>query len=167
MQQPWARESGVDVGTRAVKYSGAGREHGVQSSKDERATRVDYAERYRSRAVIEIFDEIEREVIGEAWGANGFTTVSQAEELRRRLVLSSDSRLLDIGSGCGWPGLYLARATGGEVVVSDMPTEGLELASRRAQVEGLRSLGAVAASARYLPFAEHSFGAIVHVDVLC
>jgi SAM-dependent methyltransferase len=139
----------------------------MQSSKEERGTRVDFAERYRARAALKIFDEIERDVIGEAWGANGFTTVSQAEELRRRLSLPAEGRLLDLGSGCGWPGLYLARAAGCEVVVTDMPIEGLELASRRAQVEGIKSLGAVAASARYLPFAENSFDSIVHVDVLC
>jgi cyclopropane fatty-acyl-phospholipid synthase-like methyltransferase len=119
------------------------------------------------RASSEILDEVEREVIGEAWGANGFTTVTEAEELRRRLHLRADSRLLDVGSGCGWPGLFLARQTGCEVVVTDMPTEGLEVATRRAAAEGLKSLGAVASSALHLPFAKGSFDAIVHVDVIC
>jgi ubiquinone/menaquinone biosynthesis C-methylase UbiE len=52
-------------------------------------------------------------------------------------------------------------------VVTDMPLEGLEVATRRAKAEGLRSLGAVAASARHFPFAERSFDAIVHVDLIC
>jgi len=139
----------------------------MTASKDERNTRSDYAERYRIRASATAVDGAEREVIGEVWGANGFTTVHQAEDLRRRLELGTQSRLLDVGSGCGWPGLYLARETGCEVVVTDLPTEGLEIASRRAKAGGLRSLGAVAASARRFPFAEYSFDAIVHVDLIC
>jgi 2-polyprenyl-3-methyl-5-hydroxy-6-metoxy-1,4-benzoquinol methylase len=139
----------------------------VATSKDERETRADFAERYRTRASTTILDEVEREVIGEAWGANGFTTIGEAEELGRRLDLSIDSRLLDVGSGCGWPGLFLARESGCEVVVTDLPTEGLEVATRRAEAEGLKCLGAVASSARHSPFAESSFDAIVHVDVIC
>jgi 2-polyprenyl-3-methyl-5-hydroxy-6-metoxy-1,4-benzoquinol methylase len=139
----------------------------MAASKDERDTRADYAERYQTRASSEILDEVEREVIGEAWGANGFTTVTEAEELRRRLDLRADNQLLDVGSGCGWPGLFLARVSGCEVVVTDLPTEGLEVATRRAEAEGLKCLGAVASSARHFPFAESSFDAIVHVDVIC
>ena len=93
--------------------------------------------------------------------------MGEAEELERRLDLGTDSRLLDVGSGCGWPGLFLSRQTGCEVVVTDMPTEGLEMATRRAAAEGLNSLGSVACSARHFPFAESSFDAIVHVDVIC
>ena len=111
----------------------------MTASMDERATRGDYAERYRLRASATVVDEAEREVIGDVWGANGFTTVDQAEDLRRRLELDTNSRLLDVGSGCGWPGLWLAQQTGCEVVVTDLPPEGLEVASRRAKAEGLRS----------------------------
>lgn len=139
----------------------------MAASKDERETRADFAERYQSRASLEILDEVEREVIGEAWGANGFTTVAEAEKLGRRLDLGTDSRLLDVGSGCGWPGLFLARQAGCEVAVTDMPTEGLEMATQRAEAEGLKSLGAVASSARHFPFTDSSFDAIVHVDVIC
>jgi len=139
----------------------------MTASKDERKTRSDYAERYRVRASATVVDGAEREVIGDVWGANGFTTVDQAEDLRHRLELGANSRLLDVGSGCGWPGLYLSQRTGCEVVVTDLPIEALEVASRRAKEEGLRSLGAVAASARYFPFAEGSFDAIVHVDLIC
>ena len=139
----------------------------MSSSKDERETRADFAERYQARASLEILDDVEREVIGEAWGANGFTTVAEAERLSRRLDLDTHSRLLDVGSGCGWPGLFLARQAGCEILVTDLPTEGLEMATRRAKVEGLNFLGAVASSARHFPFAESSLDAIVHVDVLC
>jgi 2-polyprenyl-3-methyl-5-hydroxy-6-metoxy-1,4-benzoquinol methylase len=137
------------------------------ASKDERETLADFAERYRTRASSRTFDEIERAVIGEAWGANGFTTVDQARRLLLKLDLRPKRRLLDVGSGCGWPGLFLARETGCDVVVSDLPLDGLEMANRRAESEGLKMLGAVASSARHFPFAEGSFDAIVHVDVIC
>jgi SAM-dependent methyltransferase len=135
------------------------------SSKDEKAARADFAARYsRHGAVV---DEIEARVIGEAWGANGFTTKGQADALAGRLGLNVHSRLLDIGSGRGWPGLYLAKTTGCEVVVTDLPVEGLARARERARKEGIGLLGGVAASARELPFKPHSFDAIVHTDVLC
>jgi ubiquinone/menaquinone biosynthesis C-methylase UbiE len=43
----------------------------------------------------------------------------------------------------------------------------LRHARQRAESEGISSLGAVVASARYLPFADKSVDAIVHTDVLC
>ena len=137
------------------------------ASKDERETLADFAERYQARASSRKFDEIERDVIGEAWGANGFTTVEQAHQLLVRLHLRPGRRLLDVGSGCGWPGLFLSRETGCDVVVTDLPVDGLKLAGGRAESEGLRMLGAVASSARRFPFAGKSFDAIVHVDVIC
>jgi ubiquinone/menaquinone biosynthesis C-methylase UbiE len=136
------------------------------TSKDERAAREDFSHRYSIDST-GILANIERRVIGDSWGANGFTTKRQADELARLLWLSGESRLLDIGSGRGWPGLYLARATGCEVVVTDLPLEGLEIARGRAERERISLLSAVASSARHLPFRPHSYDAIVHTDVLC
>ena len=137
------------------------------SSKDERQTRADFSERYQLRAAAEVIDEIERLVIGDVWGSNGFTTVAEADHMSGRLNLGNDSRLLDLGSGFGWPGLHIAREAGCEVVVTDLPLEGLEASVHRAREENIRSLGAVACSGRYLPFADGAFDAIVHTDVLC
>ncbi|MCA1703049.1 MAG: class I SAM-dependent methyltransferase, partial [Actinobacteria bacterium] len=112
-------------------------------------------------------DDVEKAVIGGVWGANGYTTVAEADRLADALLLSSDHHLLDVGSGRGWPGLYLAKQTGCRVTLADLPIEGLELARTRASREGLRLIGAVVASGRHLPFAMGSFDAIVHTDVLC
>ena len=136
-------------------------------SKDEKQTRADFSDRYRLRAATHILDEIERRVLGEAWGASGYTTVVEAGQMLDRLGLGPGSRLLDLGSGFGWPGLYLARDSGCEVVVTDMPTEGLKTSVRRARTENIRSLGAVACSGGNLPFGDGSFDAVVHTDVLC
>jgi cyclopropane fatty-acyl-phospholipid synthase-like methyltransferase len=138
----------------------------MRSSEDERRALADFAERY-TVPPDDVLQAVERRVIGASWGSTGFTTVAQAEHLAARLELSAGKRLLDVGTGRGWPGLYLAERTGCEVVLSDLPMEGLLHARRQAARAGISSLGAVVASARYLPFAKESVDAIVHTDVLC
>jgi cyclopropane fatty-acyl-phospholipid synthase-like methyltransferase len=88
--------------------------------------------------------------------------------MARKLGLREGHRLLDVGSGRGWPGLYLAKASGCTVVLTDIPEEGLRTAQQRAADEGIAGRSsAVLASARQLPFGAESFDAIVHTDVLC
>ncbi|MGH2747438.1 MAG: SAM-dependent methyltransferase [Actinomycetota bacterium] len=138
----------------------------MRSSRDEREALANFAARY-TIVPSTVVQDIERRVIGEVWGANGFTTVAQADLLADHLDLGVGRRLLDVGTGRGWPGLYLAKRTGCEVVLTDLPVEGLRLAQRRAQEERVLSFGAAVASARSLPFKTGSFDAIVHTDVLC
>jgi ubiquinone/menaquinone biosynthesis C-methylase UbiE len=111
---------------------------------------------------------VERLVIGSDFGADGYTTVAQADELARRLELRPGLRLLDLGCGSGWPGLYLSMQTGCRVVLSDVPLDGLRRARARAVRERLGARCAVvAASGPHLPFTGESFDAVVHTDVLC
>ena len=133
----------------------------------ERETAAHFAVRYRA-APDEVSRRIERAVIGGDWGANGYTTLAQARLLGRELALQPGARLLDLGAGRGWPGLYLAKVTGCQAVLADVPVEGLRAAAARAQRENLAArAAAVAGSARALPFAPATFDAIVHTDVLC
>jgi protein-L-isoaspartate O-methyltransferase len=125
-----------------------------------------FGERYRVEAPVAL--AVERAVLGSDYGANGFTTVAQANMLAEALALREGRRLLDIGSGCGWPGLYMAKQTGCEVVITDMPLEGMRRALRRSRDEGLAPRSAaLVATGRRLPFRAGSFDAIVHTDVLC
>lgn len=136
-------------------------------TRAERETFEHFAERYRV-APAEVSRRVELAVIGGDWGANGYTTMAQADALARELGLRPGVRLLDLGAGRGWPGLYLAAATGCQAVLADVPVEGLRAAAARAQREELaHSAAPVAASARRLPFAPAVFDAIVHTDVLC
>jgi cyclopropane fatty-acyl-phospholipid synthase-like methyltransferase len=64
--------------------------------------------------------------------------MAHADALARALRLSASDRLLDVGTGRAWPGLYLAART--SVVVS---------------------------AASGLPFRARSFDAVIHTDVLC
>ena len=57
---------------------------------------------------------LERDVIGGDYGANSYTTRKQVDVLLERLELRRNQRLLDVGAGRGWPGLYLAKRSGCE-----------------------------------------------------
>lgn len=135
--------------------------------RDERQAQAEFGERYAITRVDTTL-EIERRVIGAAWGTNGYTTRAQADEIGRRLQLGPGRRLLDVGAGRGWPGLYLAVETGCDVVGTDMPFDALQEAHHRAEAEGLRGRAAVVAAAGSAqPFRPRSFDAVVLTDVLC
>src|SRR6266508_1108989 len=135
--------------------------------KDELQARALFQERYGNRPS-PTARQIEQRVIGGDWGANGFTTMAEADALARGLGLSAGDRLLDLGTGRGWPGLYLAAHTGCRVVLADLPLEGLRVAADRAVEEGLAArTGVVTSAASGLPFRAGSFDAVIHTDVLC
>jgi predicted O-methyltransferase YrrM len=135
--------------------------------RDELQARALFEQRY-GIAAAPVTLEIERRVIGGDWGANGYTTLAQADRLAHGLGLSAADRLLDLGTGRGWPGLYLAGRSGCRVVLADLPLEGLRVAASRAAAEGLATrVGVLVAAASGLPFHAGSFDAIIHTDVLC
>src|SRR5215217_3028742 len=133
----------------------------------EQEARERFANRYREERV-DVVRAIEQRVIGGDWGANGYTTIAQADDLADRLRLRQGDLLLDVGAGRGWPGLYLAAATGCSVLLADVPLEGLTVAADRIRAEHLEQRAwCVNASARDLPFRTATFDAVVHTDVLC
>ena len=135
--------------------------------RDETQALALFQQRYRNTPS-PLVRRIEQRVIGGDWGANGYTTMAQADTLATGLGLSAGDRLLDLGTGRGWPGLYLAARTGCRVVLADLPLEGLRVAADRAAAEGLAArVGVVAAAASGLPFRAGSFDAVIHTDVLC
>ena len=111
---------------------------------------------------------VELEAVGSDYGNAGFTTAAQADVLADLLDLKPGELLLDVGSGAGWPGLYLARRSGCRVVVSDLSEAGMAQAVRRAATDDMAARAhAVVATARRLPFRPEQFDAIVHTDLLC
>jgi 2-polyprenyl-3-methyl-5-hydroxy-6-metoxy-1,4-benzoquinol methylase len=137
------------------------------TARDELQARALFQERYRNTPS-SLAGQIELRVIGGDWGANGYTTMAQADLLASALGLSAGDHLLDLGTGRGWPGLYLAARTGCRVVLADLPLEGLRVAAARAAADGLAArVGVVAAAASGLPFGAGSFDAVIHTDVLC
>lgn len=124
-----------------------------------------FRERY-SAPMAEAALVVEREVIGANVGANGYTTVEQADMLAQRLELMAGAALLDIGSGRGWPALYLAAKTGCRVVLMDLPEPAAAEAIRRADDQRLSGVSVTRASATHLPFRTASFDVITHTDTL-
>ncbi len=112
--------------------------------------------------------EMERRVLGCDYGGTSWTTRGEAGRLAGALGLGPDTRLLEIGAGSGWPGLYLAQAAGCGVILTDVPVAGLKAAVARATADGVGSrCKAVAADATELPFGDGAFDAVSHSDVLC
>ena len=111
---------------------------------------------------------VEREVFGACTGADGYTTVEEATGLVDRLALGPGERLLDLGSGRGWPGVYLAEESGCDVVLTDVPVSAPRealLAARNRSLTG--RFAAAAAGGEAVPFRSRAFDAIVHSDVFC
>lgn len=105
-------------------------------------------------------------VIGSDYGATSYTTKEQADRLVGLLGLESGMLLLDVGSGAGWPGIYLAHSTGCRVVLSDVALEGLATATRRIQQDG-EDGSVIATSGDSLALSDGLFDAATSSDVLC
>ena len=132
--------------------------------------RRDSQERFRERYRTPLVDAAliaEREAIGANVGANGYTTVSQADSLIHHLRLGPGHLLLDIGCGRGWPGLHLAAKSGCRAVLADLPETALQSALQRTDDQALSArIAVVRASANRLPFPPLTFDAISHTDTL-
>jgi ubiquinone/menaquinone biosynthesis C-methylase UbiE len=136
-----------------------------------RETEAEVIERFRTWYGMSdrgVLADIERAVVDADYGANGYTTRAQVDAMVSRLDVRSSDVVLDLGTGSGWPGLYVARQTGCSVVATDVPVEGLVAGRRRASADGLTYRARfVAASADALPFRPSSFDVVLHADVLC
>ena len=115
-----------------------------------------------------VWQMIERRACGCDYGGTSWTTRAEADRICRLLGLHAGQRLLEVGAGSGWPGLYLARRTDCDVALTDLPFEGLRIAAKRIVAEGLKgAYWITVADGVALPFGDESFNAISHSDVLC
>ena len=115
-----------------------------------------------------VFRHIERSVCGCDYGGTSWTTQQEADRLCSILGLVPGMRLLEIGAGSGWPGLYVAQRSGCDLTMVDLPVEALRRAADRAVSDHLDgTCGFSVADAALLPFRSEQFHAISHSDVLC
>ena len=112
--------------------------------------------------------DLERSVCGCDYGSTSLTTRREAERIAQLLELRPGAKLLDVGAGSGWPGLYLAQLTGCDVVLVDLPLAALRIALERATADSMsQHCEVVAADGAALPFKDAAFDALSHSDVLC
>ncbi len=139
----------------------------IKRTSAERAVFDRFSKRYEL-GQSEVMRSIERSVCGCDYGATSWTTVAEARVITDILALRPGTRLLDVGSGSGWPGLYLAGEMGCDVTLTDLPITGLRIALKRARADTTSGIcwGCVADAAA-LPFCHGVFDAVTHSDVLC
>jgi ubiquinone/menaquinone biosynthesis C-methylase UbiE len=134
---------------------------------DEQAVRERFDELYQL-VQAPIMREIERSVCGCDYGGTSWTTRREAEQVGELLGLAPGRRLLEVGAGSGWPGLYLARTTGCDVTLLDLPLAGLRIGAERAVADRLPgACWSVLADGAAMPFGNGAFDAVSHSDVLC
>ena len=138
-----------------------------RDGQDEAQARALFQERYRNTPSL-LTRQIEQRVIGGDWSAND-TTMAKPTPSPASFTCRPPTTLLDLGSGRGWPGLYLAARTGCRVVLADLPLEGLRVAANRATSEALAArTGVVAAAASGLPFPRAGgFDVIIPAPMCC
>ncbi len=125
-------------------------------------------ERQYERGRSKILRDIERDICGCDYGGTSWTTRQEAEQVAARLNLSSETALLDVGAGSGWPALYMAEISGCNATLVDVPLNGIRTAVDRAASDGLAyTCRAVVGDGCALPFANALFHAVSHSDVLC
>ena len=78
-----------------------------------------------------------------------------------RLGIADDQQHLDVAAGTGEPGLTVARlAPRGHVVLTDLAAEMLDIATRRANEQGITNFETRVCSAEELPFGDATFDGI-------
>jgi len=78
-----------------------------------------------------------------------------------RLGIAEDQQHLDIASGTGEPGLTVAKlAPRGSVVLTDLSAEMLDVATRRANAQGITNFATKVCSADDLPFPDATFDSV-------
>ncbi len=139
----------------------------MRRSLDEREVQERFAKIY-GLGGSEVMLRIERSVCGSDYGATSWTTLDEAGEVIAMLGLRPGRLLLDLGSGSGWPGVWLAGETGCDVTMLDLPPVGLRIALQRAAAERVAgACSAVVADGAAMPLQSGRFDAIFHTDVLC
>ena len=111
---------------------------------------------------------LEEAAFGVAMGSNGYTGLEEAQALLAALVVPASARVLDLGTGRGWPAWLIAREGGHSVVGMDVPLGALRLARDAFETAGVAQRTFVCAGdASALPFVGGLFDAVIHADVLC
>jgi ubiquinone/menaquinone biosynthesis C-methylase UbiE len=117
----------------------------------------------------EVYRAVRIETYGEDFGQTSWATTEESHDIPRRLGLTPNSSVLEIGSGSGRYALYVAQATQCRLVGLDLNAEGVRNAS--ALAERLKLAAQVSFQqcdvSRPLSFADETFDAVFSNDVFC
>jgi SAM-dependent methyltransferase len=104
--------------------------------------------------------------LGEDFGQFSWITADQHRRVQALLHVTSSSRVLEIASGSGGPGLFTVRSTGCTLVGIDLHETGVATANAAAKEAGLSGRATfLAHDARDpLPFDDVSFDAVICID---
>ena len=112
---------------------------------------------------------VRRETYGEDLGQTSWMTAPEWLDLADRCGITAESEVLEVGSGSGGPGVYLALQRGCRLTGVDINAHGVRNAGALAAARGVadRVQFQVVDASRPLPFADGRFDAIVANDAMC
>jgi SAM-dependent methyltransferase len=130
------------------------------------AKRTDLFDSTYSHFTKEVLETIRKETFGQDIGQNSWTTVDEYDRFLSWLDLRPEHHVLEVASGSGGPGLYVANRAGCRVTGIDANEAGVATATQSAadSNQADRVTFTVANANSSLPFDEDSFDAILCID---
>ncbi len=130
------------------------------------AKRIDLFDSTYSHFTRQVLETIREETFGQDIGQNSWTTVDEYDRFLSWLDLRPEHHVLEIASGSGGPGLYVAKRTGCSVTGIDANEAGVATATQSAadSNQADRVTFTVANANSRLPFDDDSFDAILCID---
>jgi SAM-dependent methyltransferase len=139
------------------------------AESDDMASRVDMYNTSYGNYERDVYREVRLETYGEDYGQTSWVTTEESHEIPRRLELTPNCWVLEIGSGSGRYALYVAETTRCQVIGLDVNGEGVRNASALAERQNLSKQVRFQQCdvSQPLPFADASFDAVYANDVFC
>jgi SAM-dependent methyltransferase len=111
---------------------------------------------------------IRKEAYGTDIGQHSWVTSNELDKFVGQLSLSTNTKVLDIGSGAGGPTMYIAKLTGCHIIGIDVNQNGIDVGNKLSNNKGLAdkvSFKHVDAG-QGLPFPDGQFNAIISFDAI-
>jgi len=118
---------------------------------------------------LDVYREVRLETYGEDLGQTSWVSPDESQQIPVWLNLSSDSSVLEIGSGSGRYALRIAESVGCKIIGLEINPSGISNANQLARSQNLQELASFQQhdAAQALPFPDHTFDAAFSNDVLC
>jgi SAM-dependent methyltransferase len=125
-----------------------------------------FYDRNFARSADELNAAVRVETFGEDIGQFSWTTADEHRRFQAALEIGPDSRVLEVASGSGGPGLFLVRSTGCRLVGIDIHEGGIDAATEAAPEGGIaeRASFLFHDAQEPLPFPDGSFNAVICID---